>query len=153
MRGKGSTYRNYPIHGDSLASIREGFAELAMPRERWDEAYKLLSEVLETNQVSVFRWYKTAGTNELSCYWDDASVNMVWVTAGDVHIAADTPRPSRPTTWQKAGGSYVGWLLPGAHAGTGGGLREPEIAGVLCPETFVRNPLGTLCPTCEVIHG
>lgn len=153
MSGKGDKYLDYEVHGEGIDSIRSGFDELGMPPERRDEAFQIVREVLSANQVQTFRWYKTPGTNELACYWDDAPVNMLWVTVGEVHIDVSTPRPARSITWQKQGGQYVGWLLPGADAGTGGGTKKTEVATVLCPETFIRNPVGTVCPTCEVVHG
>lgn len=52
---------------------------------------------------------------------------MLWVTSAEVHVVSDEDRvalPDRPLTWQKENGAYVGWLLPGAVAGTGKGRRE-----------------------------
>lgn len=153
MTPKGNKYLDYEIHGEGLDSIRAGFGELGMPLERRDVALRIIREVLDANGVQVFRWYKTPGTNELCCYWDDADVNMLWVTPGDVHIEASTPRPARPPNWQKQDGKYIGWLLPGANAGTGGGQWHVEVATVLCPETFLYIPAGSECPNCEFIHG
>jgi hypothetical protein len=149
---KGEHHKTYAIHGDGIDSIRAGFDKLAMSAERRNEAIKIIREVLDANHVRVFRWYKTPGTNELSCYWDDADVNMLWVTPGDVHIEASTSRPARSPNWQKQNGKYIGWLLPGANAGTGGGVKEAEVATVLCPETFLHIPVGSVCPTCEIVH-
>ena len=157
--GKGDINRQYAVHGDDLESVREGFRVLGMPEHRRAEAFQIVDEVLAANQVVDFRWYKTDGHNELACYWDDQPANTLWVTASKVHIPSDTAsvtRPERPTDWQKEGqeeaGAYVGWLLPGAERGTGGGPRESEIATVLCPETYIRQPARTICPTCEVVH-
>jgi hypothetical protein len=127
-----------------------------MPEHRRAEAYRIVGEVLAANDVVDFRWYKTDGKSELVCYWDDQPANALWVTASEVHIPSDTARvmrPGRPVDWQKEDGAYVGWLLPGAERGTGGGRRESEVATALCPETFIRQPAGTLCPRCEVVHN
>lgn len=115
MMGKGDINRQYAVHGDDVESIREGFRELAMPEHRRADAFRIVGEVLAANQVVDFRWYKTDGTNELACYWDDQPVNTLWVTASEAHIPSDTTRvtrPDRPTDWQKEDGAYVGWLLP-----------------------------------------
>ena len=155
-RGKGDANKRYAVHGDGLDSIREGFDHLGMPDYRRGEAFRVVSEVLAANDVVDFRWYKTDGTNELACYWDDQPSNVLWVTSSEVHIPADrgrVQRPARAVNWQKEGGARVGWLLPGAERGTGGGRREPEAAAVLCPETFIRQPVGSVCPTCDVVHG
>jgi hypothetical protein len=65
--GKGDQHRRYAIHGDGIDSIRAGFDEIAMPSERRNEAVKIISEVLDANDVQEFRWYKTPGTDELCC--------------------------------------------------------------------------------------
>jgi hypothetical protein len=149
---KGDAYTCYSVHGDSIDSLAEGFIALGMPASRRSAASQIVREVLKVNNVTVFRWYKTEGTNELSCYWDDAKVNMLWVTSTDVHIERDTRRPERAHDWDKQDGKYIGWLLPGAERGTGGGRRASEVATVLCPESFIRQPLGSTCPTCDAIH-
>jgi hypothetical protein len=150
---KGDAYRRYPIHGNTVESLTEGFDALCMPESRRSQAMQIVREVLKANGVSVFRWYKTERTNELACYWDDADVNKLWITPTEVHVECRTPRPERALTWDKEGGKYVGWLLPGAERGTGGGARTVEMPTVLCPETFLRQPAGSICPTCEVSHG
>jgi hypothetical protein len=150
--GKGEHHRTYALHGDGIDSIHAGFDELAMPFERRNEAVEIISEVLAANHAQVFRWYKPPGTNELSCYWDDADVNMLWVTPAAVHIDASTPRPARAPTLTKQDGKYIGWLLPGAIVGTGGAVKNPVTAQALCPETFIRQPAGSICPACEISH-
>ena len=152
MSDKGDYHRTYEIHGDGLESIWRGFAELGMPQGRQAEAFAIVSEVVEANRAAGFRWYKTPGTNELACYWDGATVNMLWITAGEAHIAADTARPERALTWSKQDGAYVGWLLPGADGGTGGGPKKVEVAKVLCPVTYLWQPAGQPCLECEVVH-
>ena len=115
--GKGDANRRYAIHGDGLASIRAGLNVLAMPQHRRAEAFSIVSEVLGANRVVEFRWYKTDGHNELACYWDDQPTNVLWVTPRKVHIPAargNVTRPTRPVTWEKDDGEYVGWLLPEA---------------------------------------
>jgi hypothetical protein len=47
----------------------------------------------------------------------------------------------------------VGWLLPGAVRGVGGGPQRPKAAEVRCPETFVWQPAGSVCPDCDVLHS
>jgi hypothetical protein len=155
MSGKGDANRRYRVHGDGLDSIRDGFAELAMPEHRRRDAFAIVNEVLRANEVVDFRWYKTEGKDELVCYWDEQPYNVLWVTASEVHIVSDTSRVRRPTrsvNWQKEDGAYVGWLLPGAERGTGGGPRNSEVETVLCPETYIRQPSGTICPHCDVVH-
>ena len=154
--GKGDANRRYAVHGDGLASIRDGFNELAMPEHRRAEAFSIVSEVLAANRVVDFRWYRTEVTNELACYWDDQPTNVLWVTPSEVHIPAErgrVTRPPRPVNWEKEDGAYVGWRLPGAERGTGGGRRKPELATVLCPQTFIRQPAGSVCPDCDCVHG
>lgn len=102
-----------------------------------------------------FRWYKSDGANELACYWDDQPTNVLWVAPGDVHVPADRIRVTRPTrslNWEKDNGAHVGWLLPGAERGTGGGRRQPDVATVRCPERFIHQPAGSICPDCDYIH-
>lgn len=152
MTGKGERHKSYALHGDGLESIHAGFDDIGMPGERRGEAMKIISEVLDANGVQDFRWYKPPATDELACYWDSAAINMLWVTAGEVHVDVTTSRPPRPLTWQKQDGKYVGWLLPGAVPGAGGAAKQPTTPTVLCPETFIHNPAGTICPTCDIIH-
>jgi hypothetical protein len=156
MSGKGNANRRYRVHGDGVDTIRNGFAELAMPEHRRPEALAIVREVLGANDAINFRWYKPDGTNELACYWGDHPYNVLWVTASEVHIPSDTSRvrrPKRSVDWQKEEGAYVGWLLPGAERGTGGGPRNSEVETVLCPDTYIRQPAGTLCPRCDVVHS
>lgn len=102
------------------------------------------------------RWYMTEGKDELCCYWDDLAANVLWITANNVRVKADTSlveRPQRATTWKEADGSGVGWLLPGAERGTGGGRQRPKAAEVRCPVTNVSHPAGTDCPHCDEVHA
>ena len=92
------------IHGDGLESIRTGFDELAMPSNRRNDAYALVAEVLKVNEAVVFCWYKTKGTEELACYWDDHETNVLWVTVGHVHIQKDSASVRRPTEAEVARG-------------------------------------------------
>ena len=150
---KGDIHLTYRVHGSGLSSLVEGFSHIGMPEHRRKEATAIISEILDANGVGVFRWYKTDSLNELCCYWDDAAANMMWVGPGQIHIKSTTPRPSRAITWTKAGGNEVGWLLPGAVAGSGGGPATTVVASkVLCPDSGVLIPVGTLCPYCDEAH-
>jgi len=111
---KADRYLAYGCHGEGLGSLSVGFDYIKMPDERREEALNIISDVMRANDAHEFRWYKTDRMRELSCYWDEAEINMMWIGPGQVHIAASTPRPSRPVTWINAGGTAVGWLLPGA---------------------------------------
>jgi len=153
MGGNRGADRGYDVYGDDLDSIRSGFDELGMPTGRQTEAFAIVQQVLVANGASVLHWYKPPRTDELACYWDDSPVNMLWVTASEVHVAAGTPRPARALNWEKQDGAYVGWLLPGAEAGSGGGTKKTEVAEVPCPVSFILHPLGTECPHCEIVHG
>lgn len=153
---KGDTNLRYEVHGVGLDSIRDGFRELTMPDHRRGEAFRIVAEILDVNNVVDFRWYKPPGTDELSCYWDGLEANALWITASDVHVVNDigrVVRPARPTTWQKKGGAYVGWLLPGAEPGAGGGKRKGDVARVMCPVSFIYVPAGSICSDCEVVHA
>ncbi len=155
MSPKGDTNKRYEIHGDSLTTLRTAFTEIVMPEHRHSEAAAIISEVLTANAVQEFHWYKTPGTAELACYWDQAPQNLLWITATEVHIPSDETKVKRPTrsiNWDKQNGAYVGWLLPGAERGAGGGKRAREITTVLCPETFIGQPSGSVCPDCDVVH-
>ena len=101
--GKGDANRRYAVHGDGLASIRDGFNELAMPEHRRAEAFSIVSEVLAANRVVDFRWYRTEVTNELACYWDDQPTNVLWVTP-------------RPVNWGGGGRSVRGLATPWGRA-------------------------------------
>jgi len=156
MVGKGDANREYRIHGDGVATLRAGFDEVAMPPFRRAEAMRIVTEVLDANAAVDFRWYKPEGTLEIASYWDHHDRNVMWVTPAEVHILADetrVKRPSRSLTWWKGGGDYVGWLLPGAEKGLGGGRREPAIATVLCPLSYLRIPVGSVCPACDIVHS
>src|SRR5262245_20154657 len=112
--GKGDTNLGYDVHGVGHESIAAGFRGLARPERRIPEAFKIVEEVLVANGVVDFRWYKPRATDELCCYWDDHDTNVLWITASAVFVVNDVARvarPTRPTTWQKEAGTYVGWLL------------------------------------------
>lgn len=156
MRGKGDANRRYRVHGDGVGSLVAGFDEIGMPPHRRVEALAIVRELVDANDVREFRWYKTEGKDELCCYWDDHQVNLLWITANNVHVTADTllvRRPQRATTWREGrDGGGVGWLLPGAVRGAGGGRPRPEASGLRCPVTYLWQPAGTVCPSCEVVH-
>lgn len=155
MVGKGDANQSYRVHGDDVDSLWTGFDEIAMPEHRRDEALAIVREVVEVNDAQDFRWYKTEGKDELCCYWDDLAVNVLWITANNVHIKADVSlvrRPLRTTDWSEHDGSGVGWLLPGADRGTGGGRQRPKVVEVRCPVTYLLHPAGTVCPDCDITH-
>ncbi len=154
MASKGNRNHKYTVHGDGIDTLRQGLIALDMPTSRQAEALAIVRDVFEANSVTDFRWYKPAITNELACYWDDAEQNLLWVTVSEVHVFADetlVKHPQRPVNWQKEEGVYVGWMLPGALAGTGGGARKTEAPYSLCP-TGIRRAVGELCPDCEIVH-
>jgi len=158
VNGKGDLNERYKVHGNDLDSLRQGFREIGMPENRYREALAIVREITEANDVREFRWYKTEGKDELCCYWDKQTVNVLWITPSNVHMRAETSlvqRPQRATTWrgERDEPDEVGWLLPGADRGPGGGPQRPKAAEVLCPETFVWQPAGTVCPVCDVVHG
>lgn len=105
--------------GNDFPSLLEGFSCIGMPLDRRSVARALVEEVAKLNSVGDFHWYKPAGTNELSCYWDGSGVNLLWITPGHVHVRADGSviRPDRPIDWRKAEGEWVGWTLPGFMPG------------------------------------
>ena len=154
VAGKDDTYRSYEVHGDSVESLRNGFEAIGMPAHRQAEAQAIVREVLQANQVVNFRWYVPPATREVCCYWDTQKKNVLWVNAATVSILAEEEidRPTRALTWSKQDGLIVGWLLPGAESGRGGGPRQSPIAEVTCPVTFIRQPAGRPCPDCEVVH-
>lgn len=153
MSPKKDAYLEYDVHGEGVTSLRDGFAQIQMPPERWDEAIEIVTEVLNANGVSQFYWYKPPATNELCGYWDDADVNMIWVSPSDVHVHARTPRPPRATTMQRDEGNLIGWLLPGANSGAGGGPRRAKASKVTCPDTNLDIPAGSECPYCGIEHS
>lgn len=154
MVGKRAGNERYDIHGSDVESLRQGFTELGVPEHRRATALELVREVLEANGARDFYWYKPPATAELCGYWDDADQNLVWVTTAAVAVINGPiiALPPRPLTYKKAEGDYVGWVLPGADPGTGGGRRSPEVPTVRCPQTFLRQPVGSLCPECDVVH-
>ena len=156
MNGKGDANKRYRVHGDGVDSLSTGFHEIAMPEHRRGEALAIVREVVETNDVREFRWYRYEDKDELCCYWDDHAANVLWITANNVHVKADTSlvrRPQRTTTWRDRDGGCVGWLLAGADRGAGGGRQRPKAAEVLCPVTYLLHPAGSVCPDCDVAHS
>ena len=79
----------------------------------------------------------------------------MWITANNVHVHADPSvvqrPPQRSVTWVGHDGC-VGWLLPGADRGTGGGRQQPRASQVRCPVTFLWQPAGTVCQECDEVH-
>ena len=155
MAEKGDLHREYDIHGEGTDSLRAGFDALNMPTGRRAKAVEIVEALIATNRATGFRWYKPPGTNELACYWDGAHKNQVWITNVDVHIqtGSDVAPPSDLNyTWEKQEGAYRGWLLPGAVQTDGGGSAPAAVKDVLCPVTFIRQPAGTECPDCVMVH-
>jgi len=147
MAPKGNTYLDYEVHGDDVKSLRDGFAHIQMPPERWDAALEIVQEVLEANGVAKFCWYAPPTTAQICGYWDDAELNMIWISPSEVHINAQTPRPQRAPTMHRAEGTEIGWLLPGATSGSGGGHRQHKKAAPLCPTCFI-DIVGSECSYC-----
>ncbi|MCU1498531.1 MAG: hypothetical protein JWM47_2484 [Acidimicrobiales bacterium] len=137
-------YQTYDLHGSSVTSLPIGLADIAMSPTRQRAAVGIVSDLLALNEAEGFVWYLPPATPELSCYWDAAPTNLLWITTIGVHIKRDGPvlPLPRPLTYQKQDGDYVGWLLPGAEAGAGGGPKRPEVATVLCPASSLRQPAG-----------
>lgn len=154
MTPKGTANEAYEVHGNSVEVIRQGLEAIGMPAHRQAAAQAIVREVLEANQAVDFRWYVPPGTPEVCCYWDGHEANVLWITSATVYVPVDKGigRPARALTWRKQGGTHVGWLLPGAEAGRGGGPRQSPVAEVTCPVTFLRQPAGQPCPECEVVH-
>jgi hypothetical protein len=143
------------VHGRGLTSLPVGLADLAMPTSRQRAVHDIVSEILTLNGADDFVWYLPPATPELSCYWDAAATNLLWITTVGVHIKRNglvRPLP-RSFTYEKQDGDYVGWLLPGAEPGGGGGTKRPEVATAVCPATSLRQPAGRVCPECDVAHG
>lgn len=156
MAGKRESIQQYEMHGHEVASLGRGFDELGMPTYRRATAIEIVHEVLEANKASDFYWYKPPATDELCCYWDDAELNLMWINSGELHVRNDPASvvmPPRPITYTRTDNELVGWLLPGGEAGTGGNSGKPKARSVLCPVTFIRRPVGELCPDCEVEHA
>jgi hypothetical protein len=154
MAGSGDRYLSYDVHGSGVESLAEGLANLAMAPARQRAAKEIVGELLTLNSAERFVWYLPPATPEVCAYWNDAPTNLLWITNVGVHLKRDGPVTplARPITYEKQDGDYIGWLLPGAEAGTGGGARPSEITTVLCPVTSLRQPAGSLCPDCEIIH-
>jgi len=153
MPPKGATHREYDVHGDDVESLRAGFAQIQMPTERWNAALEIVREVLVANDVAQFCWYKPPTTAQLCGYWDEAEVNMIWISPSEVHINALTPRPQRAPNLHRADGAEVGWLLPGATPGSGGGAHKSKTSAPLCPVWNIEVPVGSECMFCGVEHG
>lgn len=143
----------HAVNGD-FEALREGFAAIGMPQERWAEASAIVREVLDANGASGFRWYKPDRTDELACTWVGVGQNALWIAGNNVHVSPATTGvtlPSRPLTYSKENGA-VGWLLPGASTGTGGGRRRPGVRWIACPVTQELQPAGSECPDCSTVH-
>lgn len=147
-------YQTYDVHGQGLGTLSMGCAEIGMPDSRQRAAVEIVSELLKLNDADEFVWYVPPATPEVSCYWSGSSRLLLWISPVAVTIKRDGPVSplQRTPTYQKEDGKYLGWLLPGAEPGTGGGARRPDIATVICPVSFQRQPSGQLCPDCEIIH-
>lgn len=150
MRAKGNTYRDYDIHGDDVESLRNGFAHIQMPAARWEAALEIVREVLTANDVARFYWYVPPTTAQICGYWDEAEVNMIWISPSEVHMNAQTPRPQRAPTMERGEGAEIGWLLPGAKSGSGGGHKERKTTAPLCPTCFIKVAPGSECMFCGV---
>jgi hypothetical protein len=125
-----------------------------MDPARQRAALAIVTEILEVNDGRRFVWYVPPSTPEVCSYWDDAPTNLLWITNAGVHLKRGGPVDLLPRaiTYQKQDGDYVGWLLPGAEAGVGGGTRQAEVTTVLCPATSLHQPAGTICPDCDIVH-
>lgn len=155
MVASGDRYQIYDVHGRGVDTVPTGCAALAMSDTRQRAVVEIVSELLVLNDAERFVWYLPPATPELSCYWGGAATNLLWITTGAVHIKRNGPviQRLRPFNYQKADGDHVGWLLPGAEAGTGGGPKRREVATVLCPASSLQQPAGQLCPDCEIVHS
>jgi hypothetical protein len=153
MAPKGDRHQSYDVHGEGLDTLPEGLSAIGMPELRRAEALRLVRQVATANNARVFRWYKTAGKDELCCWWDELEFNVTWVWPNRVNIKTGAVTlPDRPIDWVGADGN-VGWLLPGAVAGTGGGPRHTSTPTTICPATYIAQPVGSECPDCEVVHA
>jgi len=121
MEPKSNKNTDYSFHGNDVDSMKVGFEQIGMPHHRWDEAISIVNEVREANGVRSFRWYKVENTDELACYWDDATKNLLWVQRHEVHVLKEVSLPARPVDYTRDDGELIGWLLPGGSTGTGGG--------------------------------
>lgn len=150
----GDRYLSYDVHGSGIGTLPEGFAHLAMAPARQRAAQQIVAELLKLNKAKRFVWYVPPATPEVCSYWDEAPTNLLWIHSAAVVIKRDGPVTplERPTNYRKQDGDYVGWLLPGAEAGVGGGRTRPEIDTVLCPITSLCQPAGSICPDCEIVH-
>jgi hypothetical protein len=156
VNGKGDANKRYRVHGDGVDPLTTGFNEIRMPQHRQREALAIVREVAAANGVRSFHWYKYESKAELCCYWDHHTANVLHITPTNVHIRADTSqirRPPRAITWRDRDGMAVGWLLPGADPGAGGGRRRPIAAKERCPVTYMWLPAGSICPDCDVVHS
>lgn len=158
MAPKGDAHRSYDLHGDTVESMRAGFEAIGMPPHRWAEAHDIVTEVLQANGATVFRWYKVPQKAELPCWWDDAERNLLWVWANNVHTAAPDgvpiiAMPARRVDYRTDEAfPRRGWLLPGGTTGTGGGPAKPTAEQVRCPTTTMLVPAGQVCSHCDEVH-
>ena len=144
------------VEGSDFSSLLAGFSAIGMEPGRQATARALVEEVAARNAATGFRWYKPAGSNELSCYWDRSGVNVLWISSGHVHMRVDGParRPERAADWSGMNGQVVGWTLPGFISGDSStGVSVPKVSKVPCPEHLAPpQPLGAECPACGVEH-
>lgn len=143
----------HEFEGD-FETLRKGFAAIGMPQERWAEASAIVRDVLDANDAVDFRWYKPDRTGELACTWEFVGQNALWIGANNVHVAPATTGvvlPARTRTYSKENGT-VGWLLPGASTGGGGGRQTPASRWIACPVTQELQPAGSECQDCMTIH-
>jgi hypothetical protein len=136
VNGKCDANKRYRVHGDGVDTLAADLDEIRMAEPRLSEALAIVREVDAANGVRSFRWYKYESKDELCCYWDGHMANVLWITPTNVHIQADSAlvrRPNRTVTWRDRDGVCVGWLLPGADAGAGGGRSRPKAAKCAAP--------------------
>lgn len=136
MPGKRTQNWSYAVHGEGISSLTPGFDEIGMPAHRRTAAVEIIREVLTANGASDFYWYKPPATEELCCYWDDATRNLMWINAGELHVISEpsiVALPARPVTYRKQDGDLVGWLLP---------APKPERAA---------GPASQRCPPCSAL--
>ena len=150
-KAKGTSNEDYEVHGNGAETLAEGLRVLSMPEHRRKAALELVREILAVNQATEFRWYMPEKTEQILCYWDDQPRISVWIERSNIHMRKDETvarLPAIPTTWSKSGDYKVGWLLPGAESGAGGGPRKAEPKEVLCPNCFLLIPVETDCFEC-----
>jgi hypothetical protein len=144
---------SYSVHGDDVASMTRGFMEIGMPSSRHAAALEIVRDVMVANKAREIRWYVTHVPLEVCGYWDAAEQNQMWIWPGVVAVLAILDRPLKPINYSRGEGELVGWLLPGGEAGAGGGPRRKAMGSIRCPKSGIRQPVGSVCPDCDVIHN